>query len=108
MADATSIAAPPAPVGLAGRGRALCLRGLTTRDVASRCDGGPIHPADLPTVQLAVKRAVRGGGPADAEYRRQRADGSYHPVRGRVLPTRDAAGRVVGWTWAAEPGDPAL
>lgn len=56
-----------------------------------------VHPDDLGPVSSTWNHAVQTGEPLDIEFRLRRADGVYRWFHSRVLPMRDAEGRVVRW-----------
>jgi PAS domain S-box-containing protein len=57
-----------------------------------------IHdPAVLPEVLRGWKKAIADGTPFDMEFPLRGADGSYRMFLTRVMPMRNAEGRVVRW-----------
>jgi PAS domain S-box-containing protein len=71
--------------------------GLTLEEV--RGDGWKrmIHPDDFERVAAAWREAVATGTAYEQEERHRRFDGTYRWFLARVVPRRDAAGRVERW-----------
>lgn len=61
-----------------------------------------VHPDEREAVRLRWRRAVRGGGPYQAEFRARRADGSYRMMRSRAIPLRDSRDHILGWSGTTE------
>jgi PAS domain S-box-containing protein len=60
-----------------------------------------IHPDDREPAAEVRRRAVAQGIPYRAEYRVRTKDGQYRWMLARVVPVRDAGGRVVSWIGSA-------
>src|SRR5947207_14417302 len=63
-------------------------------------DGGwdhLIHPEDLPAFLERWSRCLITGETCEAEVRVRRNDGVYRWFLARMLPMRDAQGRIVRW-----------
>ncbi len=56
-----------------------------------------LHPDDVERTTLAWTRSLRTGEPCEIEFRLRWNDGSYHWLIGRILPIRDARGRIEKW-----------
>jgi diguanylate cyclase (GGDEF)-like protein/PAS domain S-box-containing protein len=56
-----------------------------------------IHPEDRSATEAAWSDALCSGAPLDTEFRFRQANGSYHWVRSRAAPRRDAQGRILRW-----------
>jgi PAS domain S-box-containing protein len=57
-----------------------------------------VHPADLGAAVAAGEAALARGEPLEIECRLRRGrDGAYHWHLGRMLPDRDASGRIEAW-----------
>ncbi len=74
---------------------------------------GPLHPEDAEMLLAEWERCAAAGTPWRCSYRIPGADGEYHTIASRVVPVRDATGRVVLWagvsldvTGRDEPGGP--
>ncbi len=74
------------------------IAGLEPRQLvgrSSRCWTDRVHTEDLPTLRRSFREALRTGRRADWEFRLWRADGTLGRLAVRVVPSRDAEGRVV-------------
>ena len=60
-----------------------------------------MHPEDQPAAMELRLRALANGQPYRAEYRVRRKDGQYRWMLARVVPVKDASGRVTSWIGAA-------
>ena len=56
-----------------------------------------IHPSDLPQVIAGFRQFIETGQPWDDVHRIRRADGVYRWFQSRVVPQRDAEGRIIRW-----------
>lgn len=56
-----------------------------------------VHPDDCPVVVRDWAEALRSGALYDVEFRIRQLDGSYHWVRSRAAPRRNAQGRIIRW-----------
>ena len=57
-----------------------------------------VHDPDvLPAVLARWKESIASGQPFDMEFPLRGADGQFRPFLTRVMPLRDAAGRVIQW-----------
>src|ERR1019366_1875217 len=54
-------------------------------------------PTALPDVLAGWKNAIRAGEPFEMVFTLRAADGAFHPFLTRVMPVRDATGKVVRW-----------
>ncbi len=59
--------------------------------------GSIIHADDIDGVQAIRRRAIAEGEPYQIEYRLRRHDGEYRWHLARVVPLKDAGGRVINW-----------
>jgi formate hydrogenlyase transcriptional activator len=71
--------------------------GRTAEELKNWDTSDAIHPADLPRMIDAYRRAIETGQPLDVENRSRRADGVYRWFHVRGRPQRDAEGRIVRW-----------
>jgi formate hydrogenlyase transcriptional activator len=71
--------------------------GRTVEELKNWETSDAIHPADLPRMIDAYRRAIETGQPLDVENRSRRADGVYRWFHVRGRPQRDAEGRIVRW-----------
>ncbi len=55
------------------------------------------HPEDFPRVMEAWPRSIETGEPFEMEFRLRRYDGIFHWFLTRIVPARDADGRVLRW-----------
>ena len=55
------------------------------------------HPDDAAYRRREWEHSMRTGQPYDCEFRARRQDGTYHWVRSRGYPRRDAEGRIIKW-----------
>ncbi|WP_170246112.1 bifunctional diguanylate cyclase/phosphodiesterase [Methylobacterium gnaphalii] len=67
----------------------------------------PVHPDDLPGVEVLWRRAIetRDGTIADVRYRVRLRDGLYRWFRARALPRRSASGEIIAWYGSLEDID---
>ncbi len=56
-----------------------------------------LHPEDAAEALALWAEHLRSGEPVDLEYRMRLQDGSYHWMRARAAPQRDARGRIERW-----------
>jgi PAS domain S-box-containing protein len=54
-------------------------------------------PAVLPVVSEGWKKAIAAGEPFEMVFSLRAADGKFHPFLTRVMPVRDATGKVIRW-----------
>jgi PAS domain S-box-containing protein len=55
------------------------------------------HPEDIERVRAVWEKSHLSGTPIELDYRVRRADGTYRWHFSRVLPIRDAYGRIIRW-----------
>ncbi|MEA1835243.1 diguanylate cyclase [Methylobacterium durans] len=60
-----------------------------------------VHPDDRRHVTLASQEVIASGQAGTAEYRVLRSDGEFRWISARVVPLKDAAGRVQEWVGTA-------
>jgi PAS domain S-box-containing protein len=70
---------------------------MTVEELNSWGTNGGVHPDDLPHVMAEFGNSVTTGTPYDSELRCRRADGLYRWFQNRILPVRDADGRITRW-----------
>jgi PAS domain S-box-containing protein len=71
--------------------------GKTLEEVNAWPTNDLVHPDDLPRVTAEITHSFRAGAPYDSELRYRRADGVYRWFQVRILPVRDADGRIIRW-----------
>ena len=71
--------------------------GMTVEELNSWGTNGAVHPDDLPRVIAELTHSMTTGTPYDSELRYRRADGLYRWSQTRILPVRDAEGRITRW-----------
>jgi len=71
--------------------------GRTLEEVNAWSTNDLVHPDDLPRVIAEVTHSFTTGTPYDGELRYRRADGVYRWFQVRILPERDADGRITRW-----------
>ena len=64
--------------------------------------GDAVHPGDLEATRGAWERARQSEAPYDIEHRIRLRSGSYHWMRSRAFPRRNASGQVVKWYGTTE------
>ncbi len=87
---------PAGQIDLANR-PLLDFFGMTLEELNSWGTNGAVHPDDLPRVIAELTDAMTTGTPFDSELRYRRADGLYRWSQTRILPVRDAEGRITRW-----------
>lgn len=71
--------------------------GKTLEELKSWMTIDVIHPSDLPQVIAGFRHFIETGQPWDDVHRIRRADGVYRWFQSRVVPQRDAEGRIIRW-----------
>jgi len=71
--------------------------GRTLEEVNSWGTNDLVHPDDLSRVLADVTHSFTTGAPYDSELRYRRADGVYRWFQVRILPERDADGKITRW-----------
>ena len=71
--------------------------GKTLDEINSWSTNDLVHPDDRPRVIAEVTRSFTTGTLYDGELRYRRADGVYRWFQVRILPERDADGRITRW-----------
>jgi len=71
--------------------------GKTLDELKSWTNCGVVHPDDLSRVVSTWNRSVETGQPYDSECRFCRADGVFRWFHVRIIPEREAEGRIVRW-----------
>ena len=71
--------------------------GKTLEELKSWMTIDVIHPDDLPQTIADVRHFIEAGQPWDIVQRLRRADGVYRWFQSRVVPQRDAEGRIIRW-----------
>jgi PAS domain S-box-containing protein len=71
--------------------------GRTLEEVNAWSTNDLVHPDDLPRVTAEVAHSFTTGTPYDSEHRYRRADGVYRWFQVRILPVRDADGKITRW-----------
>jgi PAS domain S-box-containing protein len=71
--------------------------GITVEELNAWSSNGAVHPDDLPRVIAEFTHTMTTGARFDSEIRYRRADGVYRWFRGRIVPSRDAEGRLARW-----------
>jgi PAS domain S-box-containing protein len=71
--------------------------GRTLEEVNAWSTNDLVHPDDLPRVIAEVTHSFTTGAPYNNELRYRRADGVYRWFQVRILPERDADGRITRW-----------
>ena len=70
---------------------------MTLEELNSWGTNGAVHPDDLPRVIAELTHSMTTGTAFDSELRYRRADGLYRWSQTRILPVRDAEGRITRW-----------
>jgi PAS domain S-box-containing protein len=71
--------------------------GKTLEEINAWGTNDMVHPDDLPRVTAEVTHSFTTGTPYDSELRYRRADGIHQWFQVRILPERDADGRISRW-----------
>jgi PAS domain S-box-containing protein len=71
--------------------------GKTAEELRAWGTNDAVHPEDLRGVTAEVTHSFTTGTPYDSELRYRRADGVYRWFQCRILPVRDAEGRITRW-----------
>ena len=87
---------PAGQIDLANR-PLLDFFGMTLEELNSWGTNGAVHPDDLPRVIAELTHSMTTGTAYASELRYRRADGLYRWSQTRILPVRDAEGRIVRW-----------
>ncbi len=77
--------------------RVLDYFGKSFEELKSWATTDAVHPDDLPRIMPAWIHAIQTGEPYDVEHRMRRRDGVYRWFHVRMLPLRDADGRIMLW-----------
>ena len=87
---------PPGQVELPNQ-RLLEYFGKTLEEVNAWLTNDLVHPDDLPRVTAEVTQSFTTETPYDGELRYRRADGVHRWFQVRILPAREAEGRITRW-----------
>ena len=87
---------PAGQIDLANR-RLLDFFGMTLEELNSWGTNGAVHPDDLERVIAELTQAMTTGKAFDSELRYRRGDGLFRWSQTRILPARDAEGRITRW-----------
>ena len=87
---------PAGQIDLANR-RLLDFFGMTLEELNSWGTNGAVHPDDLERVIAELTHAMTTGTAFDSELRYRRGDGVIRWSQTRILPARDAEGRITRW-----------
>jgi PAS domain S-box-containing protein len=71
--------------------------GKTLEEVNAWSTNDVVHPDDLHRVIAEFTHSIATGARYECEYRYRRADGVYRWFQTRMLPSRDAEGRIAKW-----------
>ena len=87
---------PAGQIDLANQ-RLLDFFGMTLGELNSWGTNGAVHPDDLERVIAELTHAMTTGIAFDSELRYRRGDGLFRWSQTRILPARDADGRITRW-----------
>jgi len=87
---------PAGQIDLANQ-RLLDFFGMTLEELNSWGTNGAVHPDDLERVIAELTHAMTTGTAFESELRYRRGDGLFRWSQTRILPARDAEGRITRW-----------
>ncbi|MGB7355699.1 MAG: PAS domain-containing protein, partial [Acidobacteriaceae bacterium] len=87
---------PAGLIDLANR-RLLDFFGMTLEELNSWGTNGAVHPNDLERVIAELTHAMTSGTDFESQLRYRRSDGLFRWSQTRILPARDAEGRITRW-----------